>query len=150
MKAINFLIPVFLLCSCGQQKQPDTTTQTATVPDTAKMPSTTTSTMTSTGEITTAAYANVVRSNKIVLVDFSAIWCGPCQHLAPKIEELKREMPGKFILAKVDVDRDRALADSMHIESMPTLIIYNSGVQKWKQVGDLEKEDLRKAILDAQ
>ncbi|HTL81830.1 MAG TPA: thioredoxin domain-containing protein [Bacteroidia bacterium] len=102
------------------------------------------------GELTTAAYAKFISSNPIVLVDFSAVWCGPCQHLKPKIEELKNEMPGKFVLLASDVDRDRALADSMNIQAMPTLLIYKNGELKWRQTGDLEKKDLKKAIESVQ
>ena len=101
-------------------------------------------------EVTTASFAKLINSRPVVLVDFSATWCGPCKHLAPKIEELKTELPGKFALLKSDVDRDAALADSMNIEAMPTLMIYKNGELKWRQTGDLDKSELFQAVMSVQ
>jgi thioredoxin len=100
--------------------------------------------------ISTFAYRQFIDSNKVVLVDFSATWCGPCQKLAPKLEELTQEMKGQFVLLKSDVDRDAALADSMQIEAMPTLILYKNGELKWRTTGNLPKEEIAAEIRKVQ
>ncbi|MBI3509860.1 MAG: hypothetical protein HY064_04295 [Bacteroidetes bacterium] len=100
--------------------------------------------------VSTASYAALVKSQHVVLADFSAVWCGPCHRLAPKLEELSQEMAGKFLLVKVDVDRDRPVADSMSIAAMPTLILYKDGNVVWRAEGDMEKDYIAGKLRDAQ
>jgi thioredoxin 1 len=96
--------------------------------------------------ITTASYNAMVKADPLVLVDFAAEWCGPCKILAPRIEALEKDMPGKFTVVKVDVDRDRALADSMNIQAMPTLMLYKNGEMVWRSTGLMSKDDLGAVI----
>lgn len=80
-----------------------------------------------------------------VLVDFYATWCGPCKQLAPSVDRLQRELVGKVIIYRVDVDKNRFLAEKMNIQAMPTLMYFNTKNQKAFTVGLLSYEELKSA-----
>lgn len=90
--------------------------------------------------------AEVVNSNQPVLLDFWATWCGPCQMLAPVLEELAEEYEGKVKIGKVNVDEEPNLAAKFHIVSIPTLILFKDGKAVDTKVGYRPKEEL-KAML---
>jgi len=102
------------------------------------------------GQVTLDAYNKTIADNDVVLVDFSATWCGPCKILAPSLEELKTELAGKFILLNVDVDRDRPVADFMNIQAMPTLILYKKGEVQWRNEGVVPKDMVAEKINSVQ
>lgn len=101
------------------------------------------------GEVTTAAFASKVNQDKVVLADFGATWCGPCKMLAPRLEELDKEMAGKFELVKLDADRDAKLSDSMNITALPTLFLYKNGKLLWRNEGLVPKELVASKINEA-
>lgn len=84
---------------------------------------------------------DVINSNKLVLVDFFATWCGPCQMLAPVLEELANA-DDSFDVVKIDIDSDRDLAIQYDIEAVPTLIIFKNGKELDRTMGFLDKNDL--------
>ncbi|MGI6455216.1 MAG: thioredoxin [bacterium] len=91
----------------------------------------------------------VLQSDVPVLVDFSATWCGPCQKMAPLVDELAVEFAGKAKVVKVDVDNNQDLAVRYQIMSVPTLMIIKGGevVNKW--IGFTSKQDLASALNQA-
>ena len=89
--------------------------------------------------------AEVTKSDKPVLVDFWAVWCGPCQMMAPILHELEAEMPDVQI-GKVNVDEQMDLARQFRVVSIPTLIIFKNGQEVRRMVGVTSKEELKDAL----
>ena len=87
----------------------------------------------------------VLKSDKKVLVDFWATWCGPCQMIAPVLEEIAEEREDVTV-AKIDVDKDPELAIKFGIVSIPTLIVMDKGEQVGKLIGFRPKADIEKLL----
>lgn len=87
----------------------------------------------------------VLHSEKPVIVDFGAVWCGPCQMLAPILEELAKERTD-LVVGKVDVDEEMELALQFKIVSVPTVLLFKDGKLAGKTVGYMPKEELCKAL----
>jgi thioredoxin 1 len=87
-------------------------------------------------EITDANFEQeVLQSNIPVLIDFWAVWCGPCRLIAPVVEELAGEYAGKVKIAKLDVDNNQGVADKFGIRSIPTLLLFDKGSVVDRMVG---------------
>ena len=101
-------------------------------------------------EITDTNFNEVVlKSEKPVLVDFWAEWCGPCQTVGPIVEELSKEYEGKALIGKLNVDHNPDISKQFGIRSIPTLLIFKNGKVVDKQVGAVPKSVLA-GKLDAQ
>ena len=87
----------------------------------------------------------ITKSDKPVLVDFWAVWCGPCQMMAPILHELETEMPDVQI-GKVNVDEQMNLARQFRVVSIPTLIIFKNGQEVQRMVGVTSKKELKDAL----
>lgn len=93
--------------------------------------------------ITTADFESVISSSeKPVLVDFWASWCGPCRALAPVIDQISQEMEGKLTVYKCNVDEEPDLATQFRIVSIPTLILFKGGQPVHTVVGNMPKPAL--------
>jgi thioredoxin 1 len=83
----------------------------------------------------------VIKSDKPVVVDFWAEWCGPCRMIAPIIEEISNEFSGKALVVKCDVDNSPAVALKYNIRNIPTILFFKNGIVADKQVGAVPKNN---------
>ena len=88
----------------------------------------------------------VLKSDKPVLVDFWAEWCGPCRMLAPTIDKIATEYAGKVKVGKVDTDSNREVSMKYQISAIPTVILFKNGEVAQKFVGLRQEKDFRDAI----
>lgn len=90
----------------------------------------------------------LIRSEKPVLVDFFATWCGPCQALAPVLKQVKDQLGDQIKIVKIDVDKNQNIASQWQVRGVPTMILYQNGKQLWRQSGVLSKEQILNVILE--
>lgn len=91
-------------------------------------------------------YGNLIASEKLVLVDFSASWCGPCKALAPILDQVAKKIGSKARIVKIDVDKNQGIASKLDVRGVPTLILYKNGSQVWRQSGVVPADQLVKLI----
>jgi thioredoxin 1 len=100
-------------------------------------------------EVTDGNFNDVIMNAEVpALVDFWAVWCGPCRVVAPIVEELAEEYAGRAVIGKMDVDQNKQVATQLGIQAIPTLIIVKGGQIADRIVGVIDKNSLR-ARLDA-
>lgn len=98
-------------------------------------------------EITDATFEEVVlKSDKPVVVDFWAAWCGPCRMVGPVIDELSNEYDGKAVVGKVDVDANQEFAGKYGVRNIPTVLVFKDGEIVTRQVGVSPKQVYADAI----
>lgn len=98
-------------------------------------------------EITDSNFeAEVLQSDKPVLVDFWAVWCGPCKALTPTIEALAEKYNGVARIVKIDVDENPAVTNRYGIRGMPTLILFKNGREEERVLGAVSRDALSRMI----
>ncbi|RAR73929.1 thioredoxin [Flavobacterium aciduliphilum] len=95
-----------------------------------------------------STFQDIIESEKPVLVDFYATWCGPCQMLAPILKEVKDDLGDRLSIIKIDVDKNQELASMQNVRGVPTMILYQNGKQLWRQSGVISKEEIIKIVLE--
>ncbi|MBD78853.1 MAG: thioredoxin [Crocinitomicaceae bacterium] len=90
-----------------------------------------------------ASFLEIINSDKPVLIDFHATWCGPCKTLSPIIQQVSQEMGEAVRVIKIDVDKNQAIAQKYQIRGVPTMMIFKKGLQLWRQSGVFPKEAIK-------
>jgi len=94
----------------------------------------------------TGKFESLVDSEKPVLIDFYAEWCGPCKVQSPILKELAGELSGKVRIIKIDVDKNPEISNKYQIQSVPTLMLFKNGKQLFRQSGLINKPQLHKIL----
>jgi thioredoxin 1 len=93
-------------------------------------------------------FNDVINTDKPVLVDFFAEWCGPCKMMAPVLKQVKDEVQDAASIIKLDVDKNPQTAASYQVSAVPTLILFKNGKVLWRQSGVVPKTELVKKIKE--
>jgi thioredoxin 1 len=87
-------------------------------------------------------FNDLIQGETPLLVDFHAEWCGPCKMLSPIIKEVKSEFGDLLNFIKIDIDKNPQAASHYHVRGVPTLILFHTGKQLWRQSGGILKHQL--------
>lgn len=101
---------------------------------------------TSNDGMTQQEFDQLLNTDKTVIVDFNAVWCGPCQKLKPILEEIEKENPDKYSLVSIDADHNLTLVKAMKVDAIPALFVYKNHKLVWQYVGFISKEELLKHL----
>lgn len=82
-----------------------------------------------------SSFQQLINSEKPVLIDFYADWCGPCKMFAHTINNLKNDVGDNVRIIKIDIDKNKSLANQLQVRSIPTVMIYQNGQMKWRATG---------------
>lgn len=95
-----------------------------------------------------STFNDIIQSEKPVLVDFFATWCGPCQTLSPILKQVKDSLGDRISIIKIDVDKNQQIASQYQVRGVPTMILFQNGKQLWRQSGVVGANDLIKVITE--
>ncbi len=91
---------------------------------------------------TKVSFKDLIESEKPVLVDFTATWCGPCRMMAPVLEDVKKKIGEKATIVKIDIDQNQQFASNMGISGVPTFVLFKQGKEEWRNVGMISGQQL--------
>jgi thioredoxin 1 len=92
-------------------------------------------------------FETIINDSRPVIVDFHALWCGPCKVQSPILKELTAELGDRVRVIKIDVDQNNAIAAQYQIQSVPTLIVFKNGKPVWRQSGVVTKAALKGVLM---
>jgi len=93
-----------------------------------------------------SSFQNLIDSETPTIIDFFAIWCGPCRAVSPILEDLKSDLGDDIKIFKIDVDKNQELAEQYKVQSIPTIMIFKDGALKWRETGVQSKATLKQVI----
>ncbi len=91
-------------------------------------------------------FKDIINETPLVLVDFYADWCGPCKMMKPILSDLKSKIGNSARILKIDVDKNKRLAGSLNVQSIPTLVLYKKGEVVWRKAGIVQANELSALI----
>lgn len=91
-------------------------------------------------------YQARIKSDKLILVDFSATWCGPCHAIQPILDRIGRRDKSKVSIIGIDVDQNPLLSTNMSIRAIPLLVLYRDGKEVWRSIGLVDRRTIEAAI----
>lgn len=96
--------------------------------------------------MTLKAYNDLTKSDKTVLIDFYAEWCGPCRLMKPYLEEISKEMADKVVVIRINADDNQALCKELNIDALPVLQVFKNQKLTWSKVGFVDKKGVEKEL----
>lgn len=82
-----------------------------------------------------AKFSELINSEKPVLIDFHATWCGPCKMMGPILQDVAKKVDGRAKILKIDVDKNQGVAAKYQVQGVPTLMVFKNGKMVWRQSG---------------
>ncbi len=95
------------------------------------------------------SFNELLKTEKAVLVDFYADWCGPCKAMEPVIKEVAKNVEGKVKVVKINIDKNVQAAQQYSVQAVPTFIIFKNGNLHWRHAGMIDKQSLIKILNQA-
>ncbi|MBI5538466.1 MAG: thioredoxin fold domain-containing protein [Bacteroidia bacterium] len=112
----------------------------------ANLPETTENTVANSSGMTKKQYDDLLKSEKLVLIDFYADWCAPCKKMKPYLDEISKEMKDKVVVIRINADDNQSLTKELKIDALPVLYLYKNKNLIWTNKGYISKEDVVKQL----
>ena len=91
-------------------------------------------------------FDELLKSNKKVMINFHAKWCEPCKRMTPYILKMQTEIKDQILIVRLDADENKTLLDSMKLDGLPVILIYENGKEVWRNIGFISEDDLKKHL----
>ncbi|TGD57975.1 rhodanese-like domain-containing protein [Flavobacterium humi] len=91
-------------------------------------------------------FDELLQSDKKIMIDFYAEWCAPCKKMTPYITKMQEDLKGKMTIVRLDADKNKTLVNSLKLDGLPVIIMYENGKETWRNTGYISEEDLKKHL----